>query len=291
MPLSVAASALGAVILWGASPVAAKIAVASLPPLAVVLFRTIVGGIAAVPLVMAMRIPLPPPGKQRYLLALSGFCGFVAFPVLFTIGVDLTSANHASLILACLPIFTGAIAKAWDATFPRLRWWAGCAIALTGEVLLVLTNTADDQTASALSGDLLVLASNVFASVGYVAGGRLQRQGYPATGTTFWGVIIFAIVLLPFVPFASSGVDVENVPAAAWISALYLAVFVTIVGYILWYWALGKGGIARIGSFQFMQPVSGVVLAALLLGEQLTASFFGASALVLLGVWYALKAA
>ena len=58
---------------------------------------------------------------------------------------------------------------------------------------------------------------------------------------------------------------------------------------MLWYWALGKGGIARVGLIQFLQPVSGVILAGLLLGEQITLSFALASAVVLFGVWLAIR--
>jgi len=290
MTPGIVAAALAAVVLWGASPVAAKIAVLSLSPMSVVLFRTVVGGLAALPLVLAMQIPLPRPRRQKQLLVVSGFCGFVAFPVLFTVGIDLTSANHASMILACLPIFTGAIAMAWDRRLPKPLWWSGCIVALVGELLLVSTYNAGGSAASSVAGDGLVLVSNGFASLGYVAGGRLQRQGYPAAGTTFWGVTIFAVVLLPFVPFVAAEVDVQAVPFEAWASAVYLAIGVTIVGYVLWYRALGKGGIERVGLFQFLQPVSGVVLAWLLLGEQLNLTFFTASGLILLGVWFALKA-
>ena len=70
---------------------------------------------------------------------------------------------------------------------------------------------------------------------------------------------------------------------------LYLAVVVTILGYVLWYWALGRGGIARVGLVQFLQPLSGIVLAAVLLREAVSLSFLLASALVLLGVWLAMK--
>lgn len=289
MTPGIVAAAIIAVVLWGASPVAAKIAVLSLSPLSVVLLRTVIGGLAALPLVLAMRIPLPGPRNQKYLLIVSGFCAFVAFPALFTAGVELTSANHASMILACLPIFTGAIAMAWDRRIPKPLWWFGCAIALAGEMLLISTYKAGGAEVSSWVGDGLVLVSNVFASLGYVAGGRLQRQGYPAAGTTFWGVTLFALILLPLVPFAAAEIDIHSVPFEAWVSVFYLAIGVTIVGYILWYRALGKGGIERIGLFQFLQPVSGVVLAWLLLGEQLTLTFFIAAALVLIGVWFALK--
>ena len=114
MSLFVVFVAVAAVVIWGASPVAAKLAVADLPVLAVAVLRTVLGGLAALPVALLMRVPLPAAGDQRVLLVLSGFCGFVGFPVLFTIGVGMTSANHASMILASLPIFTGAIAMTWD---------------------------------------------------------------------------------------------------------------------------------------------------------------------------------
>ena len=290
MAVNIVAAALAAVVLWGASPVAAKIAVATLTPMAVVVFRTVLGGLAALPVALSLRIPLPKTGRQRWLLVLSGFCGFVGFPVLFTFGVELTSANHASMILACLPIFTGAIAMAWDRRRPQRLWWTGCLIALGGELLLISSHSDPGAGRPSVVGDALVLASNVFASLGYVTGGRLQREGYPAAGTTFWGVAIFALALLPVTPFVLSGIDFGRVPVETWVSAVYLAIGVTIVGYMLWYWALGKGGIERIGLFQFLQPVSGVLLAWLLLGEQLTFSFVVASGLILFGVWFALKA-
>lgn len=291
MRIGVVAAALVAVVLWGASPVAAKVAVSSMPVLAVVFLRTVLGGVAALPVALLLRVPFPQSSQHRALLLLSGFCGFVGFPLLFTLGVERTSANHASMILACLPIFTGAIAMMWDRRRPKFLWWAGCAVAFAGEFLLI-SNYSDDVGTGAptVFGDGLILVSNLFASLGYVAGGRLQRDGYPATGTTFWGVILFGVLLLPCAPFFLSGVDFGGVPRDAWFAVLYLAVGVTIVGYMLWYWSLGRGGIERVGLFQFLQPVSGVILAWVLLGEHLTSGFMLASAVILVGVGLALKA-
>ncbi len=91
--MKILAAALVAVVLWGASPVAAKIAVSSLSPMMVAILRTVIGGLVALPLVILLRIPLPSDSAQRRLLVLSGFCGFVAFPILFTLGILQTSAN------------------------------------------------------------------------------------------------------------------------------------------------------------------------------------------------------
>lgn len=288
MTPGVVLAALAAVVIWGASPVATKLAVADLAPFTVAVLRTVLGGLAAIPVALALRIPLPSGASQRRVLLLSGLCGFVFFPVLFSLGVHRTSANHASMILASLPLFTGAIAHLWERRLPGRWWWAGCTLALAGEAVLVGARSADPGDAT-LTGDLIVLGANVFASLGYVAGARLQRQGYPSTGTTFWGAAGPALLLLPVLPFLMADIDVAMVGADAWAGVVYLAIGVTIVGYVLWYGALGRGGIARMGLFQFFQPISGVILAAVLLGEGLTTSFLAASAIVLVGVWLALR--
>jgi len=97
------------------------------------------------------------------------------------------------------------------------------------------------------------------------------------------------VVLAPALPWLLSGVAWEQATAWAWGGVIYLAVGATILGYGLWYWALGKGGIARVGLLQFLQPVSGVLLAWLLLREPVSASLPAATALILLGVWVATR--
>ncbi len=285
----VLAAALGAVIIFGGSAVGTKVAVSAIDAVDVSIMRTLIGGLLALPLAWMLRIPLPSSAAQRWLLMLSGFCGFIAFPLLFTLGVNLTSANHATMILAILPVLTGAIAMAWDRQRPAVLWWTGCAIAFGGEIMLIYDPHAEAAEAG-IAGDLLVCASTLFASLGYVAGARLQRTGYSSRGTTFWGVFLFALLLLPVAPFLIDFSALAGAGAYAWSGLLYQAVGVTIIAYILWYWALGTGGIARVGLLQFLQPVSGVLLAFLLLAESVSLMFLFASATIMTGVFLAFRA-
>lgn len=281
-------AALAAVIVFGGSAIATKVAVSTIDALDVSIMRTIIGGLLALPLALALRIPLPATTGQKCLLLVSGLCGFIAFPLLFTFGVKLTSANHATMILAILPVMTGAIANYWDRCKPRAMWWLGCSIAFAGEALLLYDPAATGQ--ATLEGDLLVWSSTLFASLGYVAGARLQRSGYSARGTTFWGVGLFALLLLPTLVLVVDLDALLNAGAYAWSGLLYQAIGVTIIAYILWYWALGTGGIARVGLFQFLQPVSGVVLAWLVLFENLSLIFVLASLIIMTGVILAFRA-
>lgn len=280
MSPGVLTAALVAVILWSAGPVATKIAVADLPVLAVAAGRIFFGGIVALPLALALRIPLPRQPRQIAGLILSSLAGFVAFPILFCIGMTMTNATHGAMILALLPVITGLIANIWDRKVPPGLWWLGCVVAVAGEAILLKPG----MSVSDIGGDVLVLCSAFFLALGYVSGGRLANSGYPAQGATYWGVALASILLAPLLLYALTDIGIASIGWAAWTSLAYLALGVTVAGYVLWYWALSRGGIAKTGLLQFLQPVSGVGLAHLLLNEQISLKLILAAVFVIAGV-------
>src|SRR5690606_20190087 len=146
---------------------------------------------------------------------------------------------------------------------------------------------------ASLLGDVLVLAASMFASAGYVAGARLAQANYASLGTTLWGISAASIVVAPVLPFATPPGAADGawlfglLPAAgplAWGAVAFIAWVTSILGYIGWYWALARGGIARIGTIQFLQPLSGLVLAFFLLGERPTLVLAVATVMILGGV-------
>jgi drug/metabolite transporter (DMT)-like permease len=277
------AVALGVVIFWGGSSVMTKIAAQEIDPVVVGIVRTVLGGLVAAPLAIGFRIALP--GRAHGLaFGISAFCGFVAFPIMFSIGQRMTSAMHGGLILAVLPIFTGLVAAVVERRRPAGRWWLGCAIAFAGEAVLVSARAAHGAAASSLAGDLLILLASLLAACGYVAGARLTQAKYASLGATLWGIVAAMVILAPALPLANGGFSLPDASLKAWLAVAFLAWVTSILGYIGWYWALGHGGIARMGTIQFIQPLSGLVLAFFLLGERPTLPLGIATALILLGV-------
>jgi drug/metabolite transporter (DMT)-like permease len=271
-------------VVWGATPVATRIATDDLEPLAIAVLRTVLAGVVAVPLVAATQRRPPAAARARLLLAVSAAAGFVVFPVVYTVGQERTSAMHGVGILAALPVFTGLYAALVARRRPG-RWWiAGCALALLGEAVIVVIRTSGDGGDATLVGDLLVLAAALVVSAGYVAGAMLVPRGFSSAATTYWGVTLGAIVLAPVGLGLVIADGVPHAGAAAWSAVLFLAVLTSIVGYVGWYWALAHGGIARIAPLQFLQPLSGLVLAALVLDERLTLPLAVGAAAVIAGV-------
>ena len=282
-PLVVAAFA---VTLWGLTPVATKVAVDAVDPIVVGILRMTIAGLVAWPAILLLRLSPPRARGLVVLLAISTVTGMIVFPLLFTVGQRLTSASHAALILAAQPLFTGIVASSVERRLPPRPWWIGAAVALSGEFALVSGRELESGGAT-LFGDMVVLAAGFIASVGYVAGGRLQQSGYAALSATLWSVAIASIVLSPALIFLTTIDQLAQVPALPWAAIAHLAIGSSIVAYVGWYWSLGVGGIARIGLVQFLQAPVGVFAALLLLGEPLTLPLILSAAAILIGVFIA----
>jgi drug/metabolite transporter (DMT)-like permease len=234
------------------------------------LMRSAIAGVIAAILALAMRLPWPTVRRQQWLLAFSGLASFAAWPLLLSLGLGLTTANHAALIIAMIPVFTGLIASTVDRTWPPLAWWAGMSIAALGTAILIgVRSGGGDAASGSVVGDLIILAGVVACAAGYVAGGKLS----PVLGTwatTFWGLGSAAIVLVPAVALLWSRTRWTAVGPTEWLAVGYMALISSLAGYVAWFWALGRGGITRISAWQLGQPVLTLVFAVLLLGEVIT---------------------
>ena len=146
---------------------------------------------------------------------------------------------------------------------------------------------ANDAT---LAGDLLVVAAALVVTAGYVAGAMLPPRGFSSLSATLWGVLLGSFLLGPLVVGIFVADGVPDASAKSWGAVVFLALVTSILGYFGWYWALDRGGIQRIATFQFLQPVSGFILAALVLGEHVTVPIAVGGALIVGGVVIAQRA-
>ncbi|HLI13594.1 MAG TPA: DMT family transporter [Alphaproteobacteria bacterium] len=281
---AILAAAFAAVTIWAATPIVTKVAVDVFDPLLVAMMRSVLAGVVLIPVIIfGRRVPLPRDRRGWGLLLTSSLSGFVAFPILISLGLRHTTASHVALIQMVQPIFTGLIAAVTERRWLGRFWALGCALAVIGEVAMIGFRFGLSSEGGVV-GDLLVLASTICASLAYVAGSHCSRR-IGTWAATLWGNVLAGGVLLAPLLLLARHVSWAQVGFAVWGSVSYLAIFSSVIGYIAWYWALARGGVARMGATQFAMPVMTLMLAALLLGERVTLPLVLSGAAILLGVW------
>ncbi|HEY5268974.1 MAG TPA: DMT family transporter [Anaerolineales bacterium] len=278
--------ALFAVVVWGASFVATKVALRYTSPDVVVWLRFAMGVVILGIAVLAGRKFTLPEKRDWPYLALLGFLGITFHQWLQSTGLVTSEATTTAWIVASIPIFMALLG--WLALKEKLLWLQVAGILLsTFGVLLVVTR-----------GNLVLLASGKFGTVGdflilisapnWAIFSVLSRRGlqkYPATLMMFY-VMAFGWLFSSVLFFVQGGLNqIGHIPWDGWAGIAFLGIFCSGLAYIFWYDALQALPVAQTGAFLYLEPVVTVIVAALILGERLYLATLLGGVLILAGVW------
>ncbi len=253
-----------AVVLFGGSLPATRIAVLSLDPFFVTAGRGLVAGLVGLAIVVLGRMPFPTAHAGR--IAAIAACLVIGFPAALSVATVTVPASHGSIILALLPIATTIGAVLFAGERPSLAFWL---ITLVGAGLVAAFALREDDLGLAV-GDILLVAGVLVCGCGYALAAMLSRV-IPGWQVISWAVVFSLPVTLP-ATVALWPADAGAAPAAAWLGIAYGGVISQFVAYAIWNAALAMGGVARIGQLQLLQPFVTFLIAMPLLGERIDAA-------------------
>lgn len=278
--------ALFAVVVWGASFIATKIAVGQISPISVVWIRFAIG----IPILFAavlMRKQFAfPKGTEWLYFTLLGFLGIAFHQWLQSNGLQTSEATTTAWIVATTPAFLSILG--WLVLKEKLTLiqTSGIVLAMVGVIVVV---SKGDFTSLSIGkfgapGDVLILIS----SVNWAVFSILSRRGlkdHPSTRMTFWVMTIGW--LITSAAFIGQGryTELPQLDARGWWSLIYLGIFTTGLAYIAWFDVLSQLPAAQSGAFLFLEPPSSMIVAAVVLNEQVTIASIIGGAVILLGVW------
>lgn len=257
------ALAFAGVLAFSGSFPATVFAMRGFDPWLVAVGRALLAGIVALVCLRAARVPLLPPRSQWGSYALISLGVVFGFPVFSGLALHLgASTAHSAVVIGLLPAATAAFAVLRAGERPRPLFWVAC----TAGAVAITVFTVSQGGGSLSLADVLLVAALLSAALGYTEGGRLARS------TPGWHVISYALVLsLPVtlpVSVALAAVTPITLTAASVGGFLYVGLVSMFLGFIPWYAGLARGGIARAGQTQLVQPLLTLVWAWLLLGER-----------------------
>jgi drug/metabolite transporter (DMT)-like permease len=253
---------------------ATRIAVEELDPTFVGIGREAVAAVPAALILLLSRAPLP---TRAQLLRIGVVASGVVFgwPLFTAIALqDLTSA-HSAVIVGLLPAATAVAAVLRAGEHPSRGFW----LASFAGLAAVLAFAASQGAGLISTADLLILVAVALGAIGYAEGGALARE-LGGWQVICWAVVLSLPITLPVGAVAALGSDL-NADTDAWLGFAYVATVSALLGFFPWYAGLARGGVAKIGQVQLIQPLLTLAWSAALLGEHVGVTTLVASIAVL----------
>jgi len=258
----------------------ARFALREFPPMQLTALRSGVAALILLAIWLARRRPALSRG-DLFALALLGLLGVTANQLLFAFGVPRTSVAHAALLSSLAPIMVLLIAALIRQERITPRKAGGMLMAVGG--VAVLQTGAAGQAVVTVFGDALILLSALAIAVYSVLGKHVMARHDFVTVNA----VSFLAGFLSLAPWLwpPHGFSYAAVSARGWLSLLYMAMFASVLGYLIYCYALTKLPASRVSAFAYLQPPLASLLAVPLLAEPLTGALLGGGALILAGVY------
>ena len=225
-----------------------------------------------------------PRGKDILRALAMGVVVFCLSPRLQIAGVSRGQAGDTSLLIALEPLIValGAALFLKERIAPR-RWW-GFGLGILGMTLISQIWRDDVHALKGFVANLIFVSSFVCEAAFSLIGKPILDRGVSPLK-----LIAIGLVGGTAANVSISGIGVPTMPAQAWLTFAYLGVVCTVIGYALWYFAIQRAPVNLVGLTVFVQPVAGLILAALWLGEPLHWGQCWGSVAIVLGLLIGLR--
>lgn len=279
--MSVPAAYLGIILIWSTTPLAVKWSGEGPGFLFGVTARMAIGTLLCVLLARLLRVGLPwhRAAVRSYAAAAVGIYGAM---ICVYWGAQYVPSGLISVLFGLTPILTGAFAACWlDERALTPAKIAGSLLGLAG---LALVFGGEHLGGGAVGGLAAVLASVLLHSLSTVWVKR-TGAGLPAltqtTGALLLSLPCYALTWLLLDP----GLPAALPPRAA-LAIVYLGVFGSVVGFVLYYYALRRIEAGRMALILLITPVLALLLGHFLNGESFGAPQLAGAGLILSGLLF-----
>lgn len=232
-------------------------------------------------LVLWRRIPKPEyhTGDWKWLLLL-GLCEPFLLFTFETLGLEYTSASQGGMIIACVPLTVAIGAFLFYHERINKRCMTGILLAVAGVVIVSANGVAGEHGSNPLLGNLFIFCA-VLSGTCYALTVKRLCDRYHFMFLS--AVQVFGATVL-FLPGALASPLPQALPWQAWGAVAYLGLGITFLVYFVINYALTRIKAAQVILFSNLIPVSTLIFAYLVLGEQMTPMQYGGAALVFAGV-------
>ena len=257
-----------AVIFWGTSFIATKVALEELDPETIISLRLILASIlltfSALVTKKKFDVNLKNHGSIFILACIAVFHLWIQVT-----GLKYTTAANTGWIIGTAPIFMAIFAAIFFKEKINLLQSGGIIIAIFG--LLLLAGNGDFTSIDLIKnkGDLLVLGSAFTWGV-YSTVNKKISLSYSPLMTILYLFLMMMVIIVPFNLNTAAISSVVHLSLIGWISILFLGLLCSGVTYVIWTYSLRDMESAKVGAFLYFEPFVTVTAAWIFLHESIT---------------------
>lgn len=266
------------IILWGSAFPMIKIALNDFSAESLSAFRLILVTIILLPFVIIKKLPTPEL-RDIPVIFILGFCGFVIYHTALNFGETLISAGISGILVSTTPIFSSALAYIFlKEHFSKWNWLSSL-VAFIG--ISIISISKDDYTTINVLGVFIILLASFSESL-YFTFQKKYIEKYGFIAFTLYTIMASSPFMLIFIPEIIN--DIHGATFTSIVSVLYLAIFPTIIPYVLLAYIVKSVGVSDATMSLYLTPIVSLLLSYLLLDELPTTLAIIGGIITLLGV-------
>ena len=270
-----------AMLVWASSFIALKSAIGPMGPMSVIFGRMLFASLCFVYFIKQFLKLKFTKEDIKYIAIMTIFepCMYFIFEAK---ALQNTSAAQAGMITSMMPLITAVAAGIVLKEIITKKVVIGAILAVVGAVWLSLSADSAQNATNPLLGNTLEFLAMV-CGAGYAISSRHLSGKFSPIFLTAIQAFVGVIFFLPFAIWEYNSVGMHiTLDSALWTA--YLGVVVTLGGYGMFNFALGRMEAAKAAVYINLIPVFTVILAFIILGEKLKFEQIVASAIILSGV-------
>ncbi|MBK4022893.1 DMT family transporter, partial [Staphylococcus aureus] len=266
------------IILWGSAFPMIKIALNDFSAESLSAFRLILATIILLPFVIIKKLPTPEL-RDIPVIFILGFCGFVIYHTALNFGETLISAGISGILVSTTPIFSSALAYIFlKEHFSKWNWLSSL-VAFIG--ISIISISKDDYTTINVLGVFIILLASFSESL-YFTFQKKYIEKYGFIAFTLYTIMASSPFMLIFIPEIIN--DIHGATFTSIVSVHYLAIFPTIIPYVLLAYIVKSVGVSDATMSLYLTPIVSLLLSYLLLDELPTTLAIIGGIINLLGV-------
>ena len=268
-------------LMWGGAFMAIKVAVETIPPIAIVMGRVVLAGMIFFAIVWATRRALPRGRKTWIVIFGAAMTGTVIPFFLIAWGQEIVDAGPAAILMGAVPLFTIVLAHMF-VPGDRLSTgkMVGVVFGLAGIVVLVGPAALAQLGTDVIRQVAIALAALCYAITSILMKALAHEDAYAVSAAM---MLLGSLVVVP-VNFAVVPPWTYEPSLVAIVAVIAIAVFPTALANILILTLLRRQGPSFFAQINYLVPLAGVGWGMVVLSERPGANAWIALALILVGI-------